>query len=97
MLIKLKKKINIKNCTYCYWNFLININDPDFINILVSKVPYEYLSIYCTKCKKLYNIKDLYIVFRKIFWHISKCLTLIPSNEMEKDASKIYPENMEEN
>ena len=31
------KEINIKRCTYYYWNSLININDLDFENIMLNK------------------------------------------------------------
>ena len=40
------KKINIKNCTCYYFNYIIKFKDSDFDNTLTDEKPYKNILVY---------------------------------------------------
>lgn len=73
--------------------YLLNINDLDFRIMLASKVSCIDLSICHTRYEIPHSTKLLRIAFGKINGCVigydgSKCITLVPFNEQEKNILK---------
>ena len=65
MNINKLKDINIKNHTYSYFDYIININDPDLNSVSIDEKPYENILIYDVAYKTPYGAKPLCIIFDK--------------------------------
>ena len=50
------KEISIKDCTLCYFDDIININDHDLDRILLGGKPYNISLIFYVKFEALYNV-----------------------------------------
>ena len=50
------KEISIKDCTLCYFDDIININDHDLDRILLGGKPYNISLIFHVKFEALYNV-----------------------------------------
>ena len=50
------KEISIKDCTLCYFDDIININDHDLDRILLGVKPYNISLIFHVKFEALYNV-----------------------------------------
>ena len=86
---KLRER-NIKSCTCCYLDDLININDIDFENIISDEKLYENTCVYyLCLLQNTYSVKPLRAIFHKIIEYIkdydeSKYLALISSSKKDK-------------
>ena len=98
------KDLNIKNCTYYFFNDIINIKNFDPNNIEIDKKSYKNILTYCieyvtfkdSKYIKIYSVKPLYLIFRNVNGYFeeinkSKYLTLVPTYE-SKEKRKKYEE-----
>ena len=88
------KDINIKNCTYYFFNDMINIKNFDPNNIKIDEKSYNniliyyigYVTIKDSIYVKINSVDPLYLIFIKVneyFEEINgnKSLTLVPTNE----------------
>ena len=66
------KEIDIQNCTFRYFDDLININDLDLDNILLNEKSYEKALIYDVAYRTPYDEKPLRIIFDKVDGYIRK-------------------------
>ena len=83
------KEIDIKNCTFYYFDDLININDFDPKNVEADKTSYKDILFHYFGYKVSNGVKPVYSVFDKINGHIGdnkvrKYLRLIPANKILK-------------
>ena len=98
------KDIDIKNRTYYFFNYLINIKNFDPNNIKIHEKSYKNILIYFIGCVtikdskyvKINSVNPLYFIFVKVnndFEEINrnKYLTLVPTNE-SKEKTKKYEE-----
>ena len=60
------KKVCIKNCTYCYFDDIIKLEDFDIDNILIDEKSQKNILIYDISYKTLIGSKPLRIRFNKI-------------------------------
>ena len=68
------KDLNMKNCTYYFFNDIINIKSFDPNNIKIDEKSYKNIFIYCieyvtfkdSKYIKIYSVKPLYLIFRNV-------------------------------
>ena len=88
------KDINIKNCTYYFFNDMINIKNFDPNNIKIDEKSYNniliyyigYVTIKDSIYVKINSVDPLYLIFIKVneyFEEINgnKSLTLVSTNE----------------
>ena len=61
------KKIDIKNCTYYYFDVIIRVEDIDFFNILLEEKSYENILIYDISYKTFMGAKPLRIRFDEAY------------------------------
>ena len=98
------KDIDIKNCTYYFFNDKINIKNFDANNIKLDEKLYKNIPIYCigyvtikdSKYTIIYILNPFYLIFKKVneqFEEINgnKCLTPVPANK-SKEKIKKYEE-----
>ena len=98
------KDIDIKNRTYYFFNYLINIKNFDPNNIKIHEKSHKNILIYFIGCVtikdskyvKINSVNPLYFIFVKVnndFEEINrnKYLTLVPTNE-SKEKTKKYEE-----
>ena len=96
------KDIDIKNCTYYFFNDIINIENFNLNNIKINKksyrnIPVYYIGYVTTKeYLKINNVNPLYLIFRNVNQYFekinkSKYLMLVPTNE-SKEKIKKYEE-----
>ena len=98
------KDVDIKNCTYYFFNDIINIRNFDRNNIKTDEKSYKHILIYYTgyvtigdtKYLKTYSVNHLYLIFRNVNGYFkeinkNKYLMLVPTNE-SKEKSKKYEE-----
>ena len=91
------KDIDIKNRTYYFFNYIINIKKFDPNNIKMDEKSYKNILIYCigyvtikdSKYVKIYSVNPLSLIFDKVngcFEEINgnKYLTLAPTSESKK-------------
>ena len=91
------KDIDIKNCTYYFFDDIINIKNINSNNIKIDERPYKdiliyyiaYMKIKDSKYVKINIANPLYINFNKVSRYFeeinkSKYLTLVPNNEHKK-------------
>ena len=91
------KDIDIKNCTYYFFDDIINIKNINSNNIKIDERPYKdiliyyigYMKIKDSKYVKINSANPLYINFNKVSRYFeeinkSKYLTLVPNNERKK-------------
>ena len=96
------KDIDIKNCTYYFFNDIINIKNFGLNNIEIDEKSYKNILIYYigyvtvkdSQYVKTYSVNPLYLIFRKVngyFEEISKSkyLMLVPTNESKEKIKKI--------
>ena len=60
------KEINIKNCSYHYFDDIIKIEDFDFDDILLNEKSYKHILVYKILYNTLIGGKPLYIRFDKV-------------------------------
>ena len=93
-MINKVKDIDIKNCTYHFFNDIFNMKNVDPNNIKIDKKSYKNIIIYYmeygmmkdSKYVKIYSVNPLYLIFNKVSGYFegineNKCLTLVPTNE----------------
>ena len=98
------KDVDIKNCTYYFFNDIINIKHFDLINIKIDEKSYKnifiyyfgYVTIKYSKYVKVNSVNPLYRIFIKVNRYFEKMngkkyLTLVPTNE-SKEKIKKYEE-----
>ena len=86
-----------KNCTYYFFNDIINIKIFDPNNIKIDEKSYKYILIYYTgyetikdsKYVKINSVNPLYLIFIKLNGYFeeingNKYLTLVPTNESKE-------------
>ena len=66
------KETGIKNCIYCYFNDIININNLDFDIILLNEIAYENILICHVAYKPPCGAKLLHSIFDKVDGYIRK-------------------------
>ena len=66
------KEIDIKNCTCCYFDDIVNINDLNLNNILLDEKSCKNILLYGFTCKSIYRGKPLLLIFNKIEGYIRK-------------------------
>ena len=90
------KDINIKNRTYYFFNYIINIKNFDPHNIKIDEKSYKsiliyyigYVTIEDSKYIKI-NVNPLYLIFDKVNGYFeeiigNKYLTIVPTNESKE-------------
>ena len=95
------KDIHIKNRTYYFFSYTINIKVFDPNNIKIDKKSYKNILIYYIgyvmikdlKYVKINSINPLYLLFNKVIGYFeeingSKYLTLVPTNESKEKNIK---------
>ena len=95
------KDIALKNRTYYFFNYMINIKNVDSNNTEIDKKSYKniliyyigYVTIKDSKSIKIYSANPLYFIFNKVnryFEEINgnKYLTLVPTNESKEKICK---------
>ena len=68
------KDIDITNCTYYFFNDIINIKNFDPNNIKIDEKSYKNILIYYvgyamikdSKYIKIYSVNPLYLIFKKV-------------------------------
>ena len=60
------KKIDIKNCTCYYFDYIIRVEDVNF-NILLDEKSYESILIYDISYKTFMGVKPLRIRFDEVY------------------------------
>ena len=96
------KNIDIKNCTYYFFNDIINIENFSPNNIKIDEKSYKKILIYniayvtIKECVKIYSVNYLYLTFRNVNGYFeevnkSKYLTLVCTNK-SKEIIKTYEE-----
>ena len=68
------KDIDIRNCTYYFFNDIINIKNFDPNNIKIDEKSYKNILIYYvgyamikdSKYIKIYSVNPLYLIFKKV-------------------------------
>ena len=88
------KDVDIKNCTYYFFNDIINIKNVDPNNIKIDEKSYKNVPIYYvgyvmikdSKSVKNYSVNPLHLIFSNVNEYLeeinkSKYLTLVPTNE----------------
>ena len=98
------KDIDIKICTYYFFDDIINVKNFDPNNIKIVKKSYKniliyyirYVTIKNSKYVKINSVTPLYLIFNKVNGYFekinkSKYLTLVPTNE-SKEIIKKYEE-----
>ena len=60
------KKIDIKNCTCYYFDYIITVEDVNF-NILLDEKSYESILIYDISYKTFMGVKPLRIRFDEVY------------------------------
>ena len=96
------KDIDIKNCTYYFFNNFINIKNLDQSNIKIDEKSYKniliyyigYVTIKDSKCVKIYSVDPLYLIFRYVNGYFeeingNKYLMLVPTNESKEKVKNI--------
>ena len=89
------KNINIKNRTYYFFNYIIDIKNFDPNNIKIDDKSYKSILIYyigymtIKEDLKMYSVNPLYLIFRYINGCFeenngNKYLTLVPTNESKE-------------
>ena len=85
------KDIDIKSCTYYFFNDIINIENFSPNNINIDEKSYKKILIYnigyvtIKEYVKIYSVNCLYLIFRNANGYFeevnkSKCLTLVRTN-----------------
>ena len=85
------KDIDIKSCTYYFFNDIINIENFSPNNINIDEKSYKKILIYnigyvtIKEYVKIYSVNCLYLIFRNVNGYFeevnkSKCLTLVRTN-----------------
>ena len=98
------KDIDIKICTYYFFDDIINVKNFDPNNIKIVEKSYKniliyyirYVTIKNSKYVKISSVNPLYLIFNKVNGYFekinkSKYLTLVPTNE-SKEIIKKYEE-----
>ena len=98
------KDIDIKICTYYFFDDIINVKNFDPNNIKIVEKSYKniliyyirYVTIKNSKYVKINSVTPLYLIFNKVNGYFekinkSKYLTLVPTNE-SKEIIKKYEE-----
>ena len=91
------KDIDIKNCTYYFFNDIINIKHFDPNNIKIDKKSYKDILIYYIgyviikdlKYVKINSVNPLYFILNKVNGYFeeinkNKYLTLVPINQSKE-------------
>ena len=95
------KDIDIKICTYCFFNDIINIKNFDPNNIKIDEKSYknilihyiEYVAIKDSKYVKINSVNLLYLVFNSVNKYLNKeikYLALVTNNESKEKMKKIW-------
>ena len=94
------KEINVKNCTYCFFDDMINIKNFDPNRIKIDKKPYKYIIIYFIgyitiknlSYVKINSINPLYVIINEINGYIEERngnkYSLLVSTDKNKDILK---------
>ena len=85
------KDIDIKNRTYYFLNYIININNFGYNNIKIDEKSCKnifiyyigYVTIKDSKYIKIYSVNPLYLIFRDEN-NGNKYLTLVPAKESKE-------------
>ena len=97
------KDVDIKDCTYYFFNDIINIKNFDPNNIKIDKKSCKNIFIYYigyltkdSKYVKINNVNPLYLIFIKVDGYFEETngntyLTIVPTNE-SKEKRKKYEE-----
>ena len=96
------KDIDIKICTYYFFDDIINVKNFDPNNIKIVEKSYKniliyyirYVTIKNSKYVKINSVTPLYLIFNKVNGYFekinkSKYLTLVPTNESKEIIKKI--------
>ena len=93
------KDIDIKNCTYHFFNDNINIKFFDPNNIKIDEKSYKNVLVYYIGYVMIkdsdYSINPLYPIFNKVNGYFEKInekkyLTLVPTNESKEKKYKTW-------
>ena len=92
---------NVKNCTYHYFNDMINIKNLDPNKIKIEEKSYKSILIFCIRYVTvkdlsytiIISVSFLYLIINKINGYIeesskNKYLTLAPTNESKVTIKK---------
>ena len=89
------KDINIKNRTYCFFNYIIDIEHFDPNSIKIDEKLYENILVYYIGCVtikkdlKIYSVNPTYLIFRYVNGYfgeidVNRYLTLVPTNKSKE-------------
>ena len=95
------KDIDIKNCTYYFFDDIIKLKNFDSSNIKIDEESYKniliyyigYVTIKDSKYIKINSVNPLYLIFNKVNGYFeeingSKYLMLVPTNESKEIIKK---------
>ena len=95
------KDVDIKNCTYYFFDDIINMKHFDPKKIKIDKNSYKniliyyigYVTIKDSKCFKINSVNPLYLIINKADGYFeeinrNKYLTLVPTNENKEIINK---------
>ena len=94
------KDTDIKICTYCFFNDIINIKNFDPNNIKIDEKSYknilihyiEYVVIKDSKYVKINSVNLLYLIFTNVNKYLNKeikYIALVTNNESKEKMKKI--------
>ena len=89
------KDINIKNRTYYFFNYIIDIENFDPNSIKIDEKLYENILVYyigygaIKKDLKIYSVNPTYLIFRYVNGYfgeidVNRYLTLVPTNKSKE-------------
>ena len=89
------KDINIKNRTYYFLNYIIDIENFDPNSIKIDEKLYENILVYyigyvaIKKDLKIYSVNPTYLIFRYVNGYfgeidVNRYLTLVPTNKSKE-------------
>ena len=83
------KEIDIKNCTYCIFDDMVNIERLDPNKIKIDKKPYKNILIYHISYVKTISVKPVYLIINKVYgytdeYNDNKYLTVLDTDK-DKD------------
>ena len=94
------KDINIKNRTYYFFSYIIDIENFDPNSIKIDKKLFENILVYyigyvaIKKDLKIYSVNPTYLIFRYVNGYfreidVNRYLTLVPTNKSKEKIKKI--------